>query len=178
MRLAVVAYPNLRSTDRNWIESIRIKHDPQATRLGVHFTLVFPFDGEPAELIEEIAAATRTTSQIPFESNSVQVVSNVSSSEAHVFLVPSQGAAEILGLYERLHGNILRSRRLLGIPYVPHLTIAAHSSLDSAEALAQTLRLAIAERPAVRGVVSSIELVDLSAQKVETVAKFHLKNEI
>jgi hypothetical protein len=42
MTLPVVAYPELGDTERAWIESIRSRHDPQANRLGVHFTLVFP----------------------------------------------------------------------------------------------------------------------------------------
>jgi 2'-5' RNA ligase len=164
VRLAVVAYPNLQSADRNWIESVRMQHDPQATRLRVHFTLVFPFDGQPAAVIEEIAAVARTTSQIAFEISSARVVSDVLTSQIHVFLVPSQGAAEILTLHERLYSNSLRAHERHDIPYIPHLTVAAHSTVQSAECAAQKLRLGGPNRRVVRGMVPGIELVDLAAQ--------------
>ena len=39
---AVVAFPLLEADDRQWIESIRAKHDPGAKRIAAHFTLAFP----------------------------------------------------------------------------------------------------------------------------------------
>jgi hypothetical protein len=48
MTLAIVAYPNIDDSDRQRLESFRALHDPQAARIGVHFTLVFPFDAVPA----------------------------------------------------------------------------------------------------------------------------------
>ena len=42
MKVAVVAYPTLADHDRVWIEYVRQAHDPQAVRIAVHFTLVFP----------------------------------------------------------------------------------------------------------------------------------------
>lgn len=41
MKLAVVAYPSLDQDDRQWIDSFRTSHDPQAG-IGVHVTLMFP----------------------------------------------------------------------------------------------------------------------------------------
>jgi len=49
MKLAIVAFPSVDEVDRQWIESFRSQHDPQASRLGVHFTLVFPFMAVPGE---------------------------------------------------------------------------------------------------------------------------------
>jgi hypothetical protein len=39
---AVVAFPTFEAADRQWIESIRAKHDPEAKRIAAHFTLIFP----------------------------------------------------------------------------------------------------------------------------------------
>ena len=39
---AVVTFPLLDADDRQWLESIRAKHDPEAKRIAAHFTLVFP----------------------------------------------------------------------------------------------------------------------------------------
>ena len=48
MTLAIVAYPSLDETDRQWIESFRATHDPQSPRIDVHFTLVFPVEARRA----------------------------------------------------------------------------------------------------------------------------------
>jgi 2'-5' RNA ligase len=152
-----------------------MQHDPQATRLNVHFTLVFPFEGESVAVTEHIAAVARTTSQIPFEITPVRVVRDAVSSQTYVFLVPDQGAAEILALHERLYDKNLRAHKRHDISYVPHLTVAATLTLASAEAIAQTLQLHGANRRVVRGVVSRMELVDVAAHPVETVVRFDLQ---
>ncbi len=43
MNFAVVAYPRLDEGDRRRIESFRARHDPHATLVAAHVTLVFPF---------------------------------------------------------------------------------------------------------------------------------------
>ena len=45
-KLAVVAYPTLSDDDRLWIEGVRARHDPLASRIAAHFTLVFPTEAE------------------------------------------------------------------------------------------------------------------------------------
>jgi 2'-5' RNA ligase len=173
--LAVVAYPDLQGGDQSWIESARMEHDPQATRLRVHFTLVFPFDGEPASVIDEIGALGRTTSQIAFEISSARVVPDTLTPQIHVFLVPGQGAAEILALHEKLYNSNLPAQKRRGIPYIPHLTVAALSTVQSAEAVAQTLARDGVGCRTVRGVISAIDLADLAAHAVETIATFGLQ---
>ena len=54
-RIAVVAYPTVDQQTLDWIDSIRVRHDPQARRIPPHFTLVFPVEESPGEITEEIA---------------------------------------------------------------------------------------------------------------------------
>jgi hypothetical protein len=54
-RIAVVAYPTLDQQTLDWIDSIRVRYDPQARRIPAHFTLVFPVDESPGDITEEIA---------------------------------------------------------------------------------------------------------------------------
>ena len=54
MMLAVVAYPSVDETDRQWIESFRAPHDPQHSRIDVHFTLIFPVEISPSDLEPEL----------------------------------------------------------------------------------------------------------------------------
>ena len=63
---SAVSYPKLSQIQNRWIESVRLQHDPQARRLNVHFTLVFPFNGEPTPLAKELEQAAMGTCQIVF----------------------------------------------------------------------------------------------------------------
>jgi 2'-5' RNA ligase len=176
VKLAVVSYPDLRPADRRWIDAIRFENDPQARRLGVHFTLVFPFEGEPTPLAEEIDQAVRGTRQIAFEIGEVRVVPDMVTSQSHVFLVPNQGYQEISAFHERLYkSKSLCAHNRRDIPYIPHLTVAAHPTVPSAESCAQTFRLQMADQNVVRGTLSTMDLVDLSSQVVRTVARFRLE---
>ena len=56
-RIAVVAYPTVDQQTLDWIESIRVRHDPQASRIPPHFTPVFPVDVSPGDIKGEIALA-------------------------------------------------------------------------------------------------------------------------
>jgi hypothetical protein len=51
-----VAYPTLAEADRLWLESVRLRHDRQALKIALHFTLVFPF-----ELAEESVVPSSPT---------------------------------------------------------------------------------------------------------------------
>jgi len=122
MKLAVVAYPDLDDGDRQWIESFRAKHDPQAPRIDVHFTLVFPVEAVPTDLDPEVAVVARSTRPIPFAIRDIKVVRDALGILSHVFLVPDEGGARITTLHDRLYGGTLRAHLRSDIPFVPHIT--------------------------------------------------------
>ncbi|MPZ15785.1 MAG: hypothetical protein GEU73_15410 [Chloroflexi bacterium] len=166
MKLAVVAYPNLDEPDRHWIESFRTQHDPQATRIAVHFTLVFPVDAVPRELEPEIVAVAQSTRPISFALRRTKVVRDVLEGGSHVFLVPDVGGDEIAALHDRLYAGALRPHLRSDIPFVPHLTIAAAPDSQSAEKVAYDLDVG---SRIVRGTVSSIDLVNVAEQRVRSI---------
>jgi hypothetical protein len=61
--IAVVAYPQLSPSDREWIEAVRAREDPQARRIALHFTLVFPLE-LPADDVAAHAAAVSTDVEV------------------------------------------------------------------------------------------------------------------
>jgi hypothetical protein len=130
MKLAIVAYPTLDEVDRQWIESFRTKYDPQASRLGVYFTLVFPVDAAPGELEPDRELAARTIQPIAFELWSTHVVRDVVGSDALIFLVPSVGGPQIEALHDRLYAGVLRPHLRSEIQFVPHMTVGAASDLQ------------------------------------------------
>jgi hypothetical protein len=104
MKLAIVTYPKLSGSDRQWVESVRTRHDPQASRIDVHFTLVFPFDGTRG-CVSEIASVAWSTSAISFIADHIEVVPDAMGHGHHIFLVPGKGSAQISALHDRLYSH-------------------------------------------------------------------------
>jgi 2'-5' RNA ligase len=169
--LAIVSYPSISEDDRHWIESVRAKHDPQAARIGVHFTLVFPIDASPAAVAGEIAAVAAAAKPISFTIRRAKAVADAVSGGSNVFLVPREGRAEIATLHDRLYQGALRPYLRAEIPFTPHMTIAAGSDLAKCEGLIQELSL---DHRTVEGALRTIELVNLETPRVDSSATFVL----
>ena len=73
--LAVVAYPTFDDADRDWLESFREVHHPQA-QLAAHFTLVFPTDVALADVTAELTEAAAFTRGFPVALRSAPAVRN------------------------------------------------------------------------------------------------------
>jgi len=171
MKLAIVAYPSLDELDRRWIESFRSKHDPHASRLRVHFTLVFPVEAVPSELGPEVGLVAQSSRPISFVIRKTQVVRDVLGNSNHVFLVPDEGGTEIAALHDRLYAGTLRGHLRSDIPFIPHMTVGAAPDSQSAEKLAETLGLG----PRVlRGRIADIELIDVGTPCVQSVTTYCL----
>jgi len=171
MNLAIVAYPHLDEGDRQRIEAFRTEHDPQAPRLALHFTLVFPFDGVPDEVIQELAVVARSTDAIAFTIHRTAVVRDAVGSGWSIFLFPDEGAAQIATLHDRLYAGTLEPHLRRDIEFVPHITAGAGPNPDVAEGWAQALDV---RSRIVRGTVAGIDLVDVGQHRVRSVATFVL----
>ena len=173
MKLAIVAYPSLDDTDRQWIEAFRARHDPQSPRIDVHFTLVFPVEAQPNDLEPGIVAATNSLPPISFAIRSTKVVRDVLGDMSHVFLVPDEGSGEITTLHDRLYAGVLRRHLRTDIPFVPHMTVGAAADFATAEKVAEGLSV---HSRIVRGTVLSIELVNVGTRHVQAIAAYTLGN--
>ncbi|MFN7966210.1 MAG: 2'-5' RNA ligase family protein [Acidobacteriota bacterium] len=171
MKVAVVAYPRLAAADRERIESFRQRHDPQASRLGVHFTLVFPCEMQPDHVSQEIASVAQETSPITFVVRRAELVRDVFGSGSHVFLTPGDGSSQLTELHDRLYAGVFREHLRADIPFTPHMTVAAAEDVESGERL--VIELDIGSR-LIAGVVDCIELVDVGTPRVETIAAYPL----
>ena len=171
MKLAIVAYPSLDGLDRQWIESFRTKHDPQASRIGVHFTLVFPVEALPSEVEPELAVVAQSTQPISFAIRRTKVVRDALGNWSHIFLVPDEGGDQITTLHDRLYGGALRSHLRSDIPFVAHMTVGAAPDSPSAERLADELNV---RSRILRGTVGNMELVDVGTAVVQSIATYAL----
>jgi 2'-5' RNA ligase len=169
--MAVVAYPVLSAEDDEWVASIRATHDPQAGLLAAHFTLVFPADVSERAALEVVRDAAADVAPFGFVLRSVRAVRNALGQGGHVFLIPSEGAQEIVALHDRLYKGAFGPSRRPDIEYVPHMTVGASDDWSQCEALAD--RLAQPSRQ-MKGRVEAIELLRLGDESVESVRRLPL----
>jgi 2'-5' RNA ligase len=166
-----VAYPSLNEIDRQWIESFREKHDPQASRLGAHFTLVFPMHAVPSQLGAELAGVAQSTSRISFAIGGADVIRDVLTDDSRVCLVSDEGDTQIAALHDRLYARSLRSHLRADIPFVPHMTVGAAADSRFAERLAEEISV---RARMVRGTIAHLTLVDVGTPRVQSAGTFAL----
>jgi 2'-5' RNA ligase len=170
-RLAVVAYPTFDDADRGWLESFREVHDPQARMLAAHFTLVFPTDVATADVRAELTEAVVSCREFAVVFRSAMAVPDPLGSGGHVFLVPDEGAKEVVDLHERLYRGAFRPSLRVDLPYRPHITVAAGPDMPRCETVAASLNR---NSRVVRGHVEAIELLEVGRDGVASLGRFTL----
>jgi 2'-5' RNA ligase len=172
-KVALVAYPLLEEADRQWIESIRGRHDPQASRIAAHFTLVFPVEVALEAVVEHTSARLMDARVIPFVLRRAEALPDRLAGGCHVFLVPEEGRDEIVALHDRLYEGVLLPYLRDDMPFVPHITVGGCSDLGECERLAEALNRG--DR-AVRGTVMSIDLIEVGNENVKTLIRVPLED--
>ena len=165
---AVVAFPTFEVADRQWIESIRAKHDPEAKRIPAHFTLIFPAILPLRETEAHVARVTQSMEPMRFVLRRAAVVPDHVGTAGHVFLLPDDGRDALVGLHDRLNQGVPHWKR--GVSFTPHVTVAA-GTLDSLHALAGDLN---ANGLSIRGSVSAVVLVEVTMAEIRQIAQFAL----
>jgi 2'-5' RNA ligase len=166
-KLAIVAYTILEEADLAAIQSVRAAHDPQFAMLAPHFTLVFPIEAPFTDLTAALESTTVAVAPFSFVLRSVRAVRDAFGPGGHVFLVPDQGAQQLTELHTRLYGGVLKWANRADIPYVPHITVAAHADFSQCEALAAQLACNQKERS---GWVEKLTAVEVAGASVKTLA--------
>jgi 2'-5' RNA ligase len=166
---AVIAFPLLEANDKQWIESIRAKHDPEAKRIAAHFTLVFPAM-LPLRVTEaHVGRVAHASEPIRFVLRRASVAPGAVG--GHVFLIPEDGRDALAGLHGRLHEGALQAHARRNASFMPHLTVAAGTALDPLHALAGELNT---KGLNIRGSISEIVLVEVTASDIQQVERFPL----
>lgn len=168
---AVVAFPLFDVVDRQWIESIRAKHDPEAKRIAAHFTLVFPAILARRDIEPQVARVAQSTQPFRFMLRRAAVVPDHPGTSGHIFLLPDDGRDALAGLHERLNKGVPQPQWKHGVSFTPHVTVAAANTLDPIHALAGDLN---AKGLNIRGSVSSLVLVEVTMAEIKQVAHFAL----
>jgi len=146
----VVAYPIFSSTtDYEWIQHYRSRHDTHHTLIQPHFTIIFPIpahDISQSEFIQQVKQQLDTYKTMQqyhhkhhqhqhkqHSSSSVIDVhinvatlnfDSISKTHYHEFLVPDQGYSQLVKLHDTLYNlPLLITHRRYDLPYIPHITI-------------------------------------------------------
>ena len=167
---AIVAFPHLQPDDRHWLESIREKHDPQAKVIAAHFTLVFPSVLPPRTTESHVARIAQAAEPVRFVLRRAAVVADAHGAGGHVFLIPEEGRDGLTQLHNRLHDGPFVSLRPSST-FTPHVTIAAKTPVAPLHLLAAGLN---AKAINMRGSISELVLVEVTASAIEMVAHFQL----
>ena len=170
-RLAVVGYPQWKEADRSWIESVRARHDPQATRIPAHVTLVFPAAVALDAIVAHVETVARRTEAIPLVLRAVLSVPDALAGGGHVFLVPDEGRAAITALHDRLYEGPLRAFLRADRPFVPHVTVGAAPDLARCEEIRQDVDSAL--RP-IEGTIRSLDVVEITDGSIRPASRFEL----
>ena len=166
-RLAVVAYPTLSDDDRHWIEGIRARYDPLASRIAAHFTLVFPAEVAEAPVVALVKDALQSLESIPVVLRRAAAFPNATGSGYYVFLLADEGSPELLEVHDTLYNGVLAAHRRRDIPFAPHVTVGAHPQLEECERIASQLK---EERRIVRARIDSVDVIEVIESMVRTVA--------
>ena len=166
---AVVAFPLLDADDRQWIESIRAKHDPEAKRIAAHFTLVFPAVMSARATEAHLTRVAHSTEPIRFVLRRAAVAPDALGSGGHVFLIPEDGRDALAGLHERLYDGVLQPHSRRNTSFTPHITVAAGTALDPLHTIAGELN---AKGLNIRGSISEIVLVEVTPARSGMLAHF------
>ena len=167
---AVVAFPTFEVADRQWVESIRAKHDPEAKRIAAHFTLVFPAILPLRETEAHVAHVAQSVQPMRFVLRRAAVVPDHLGTSGHIFLLPDDGRDALVGLHDRLNQGVPQPPWKRGMSFTPHVTVAA-GTLEQLHALAGDLN---SHGLSIRGSVSAVVLVDVTMAEIRQVAHFAL----
>lgn len=168
---AVVAYPLLEPDGKQWIDSIRAKHDPEARNIAAHVTLVFPAVLPVRAVEAHVVRVAQTTEPIRFVLRRAAVVPDAVGSGGHVFLLADDGRDALVGLHERLYEGLPQSNVKRSASFTPHVTVAANPSIDPLHTLAGELN---AKAFAIRGSISELALVEVTSAEIRQMAQFPL----
>ena len=134
-RFAVAWFPRFEGIDA--IEAFRARHDPMASLIPAHLSLVFPF-GTALKRLQVETHVRRVVSRwpaIPVSFRAVRMEAN-----EFVFLTASRGAEAITGLHDALYTRSLRHHLRPEFAYAPHITIARYREPERVEAALEDAR--------------------------------------
>lgn len=112
---AVVHYPRL---NRPALDEFRRDHDPFASSIAEHITLLFPVPSAPDDVILHARAVAGTFA--PFD---LHIVGLRKTWDHWLYLSMREGRGQIVRLHDRLYAGPMAKHRRADLPFDPHIAI-------------------------------------------------------
>ena len=172
-QLYTISFPELRAADAEFIEAFRREHDALGCEIvAAHFTLVFASCSVPEKdylrHVERVAAASEP---IRFVCQRAILGADEHTGDAHVFLVPDSGFAEMAGLHDRLYAGRLASELRSDLSFVPHMTMGTMADPRTAEDACEALNQ---ELPRVEGWLRELIVATVDGGRLEKLGAYRL----
>lgn len=173
MALLAIAYPELKTKDFDWIQSIRARYDLLYYEIiKPHFTLVYPLSKTgQADFANHVRSVAQGTAKIPFVARCATVIYSSLNDLWHIFLVPDEGFSQIVKLHDSLYTDILANELKLQLPFIPHITLGNSENPQVSKSAVDKLN---SQDFAIDGLISSVDIISYRSNRVETVASVKL----
>ena len=129
MTLAVVAYPDMEPARLRAIESFRASHDPLATFIRAHLTLVFPVDVDADELAQETRSIADSVPAFSVTLSAARASVGIDG-RSYALLEAHAGAEDVSRLHDRLYSGVLACYLRTDVAYEPHVTVGSCAHLE------------------------------------------------
>lgn len=170
--LFTIACLEIPEAQRRFIDEFRHAHDPQATRVPPHFTLVFgASDVDEAACLRHVESVAQASAPIRFHCRCATLGTDERAERAFVHLVPDEGHAAISLLHDRLYRGPLAAGLRLQVPYTPHVTIGSSTDFRQAKAWCDALN---GQGVDVAGVLSALTVGALRGGTFQVLQRFEL----
>jgi 2'-5' RNA ligase len=157
--LYVVAWPLLSEADDTALRRLRAQYHPrEAELIGPHFTLVF---GATVQREPALRDTLATIDRRPFWF----LIDRIARHDLYLYAEPSDGAAELTGLYESLNPTPD------SVPFEPHITLGLFSHAVQAE---QVARIVGRQHLPIHGRIEELALLKRAGDGLETLATVRL----
>lgn len=165
MAFLVLAYPNLQSSDFDFIQKFRKDKDELFySVVEPHFTIVFPtFDLTKEDFCQAIFDTTINIEKITFSIRCATVNKDSFSEYYHCFLVPDEGYSKIIKLHDRLYSEQLKNNLRLDIDFVPHIGIGNSKDKFECKKMADILNK---KDFLINGTITNLTIVEYDNNKV------------
>jgi len=140
------------------VERFRAAHDPLATTLAAHVTLVFPF-ASTLGTVQIAAHVRRALARWPVLPVRLEGLGHFHADWVHLRM--TQGQAAVTTLHDRLYRGALAPFLRRDLPYEPHLTIGRAPDAAACDTLLDAARAARLDRPR-HGVMRTLTLCALT----------------
>lgn len=165
--LFTLGFPKFNQTNSQWVD-----HNSEQKHIAPHFTLAFGISEVPdGTYLKHVEGIARKTAPINFECLRTTVGTDHRDTSGYSFLVPDRGNSALYSLHSALDSGVLSPYQDLRIPFIPHLTLTRHMTLEDAKQNCDRLNLGGVE---VSGEIETIAVVALDGDALTTLEQFSL----